>query len=116
MKTVIITIIAGIFLTSCTYNKQAPISTCNSSSVSFANDVNNIITSQCLSCHNNGFLSGGINLQGYTNVRNIAQTGLLVNVISHNAGVSPMPKNATKLDNCSIEKIKQWVSSGMPNN
>lgn len=116
MKNIFMFILLCLLVISCSYNKKVQPVNCNTTNVSFSADVYTTITSQCLGCHNNSFLSGGINLQGFNNVKNIAQTGLLVNVIEHNAGFSPMPKGSAKIDNCSIEKIKQWVTIGMPNN
>jgi hypothetical protein len=48
-------------------------------------------------------------------VQAVAQTGKLVNAVSHNGLATPMPQGG-KLPSCDIQKIKAWVDEGFKNN
>lgn len=89
---------------------------CDTSNVTFSNSVLPVINSNCTSCHSGSAPSGNLNLTNYDEIVAVAQNGSLLGAINHESGWSPMPKNGNKLDNCSINKIEYWVSSGYPNN
>lgn len=89
---------------------------CNTETVTFSGNVQPLIQGNCLPCHSASTLSGGINLEGYENIKNVAQSGKLVGVISHSPGFSPMPKGRAKLATCDIESIKKWIADGTPQN
>ena len=58
----------------------------------------------------------GINVDGYNQAVTLAGNGKLLGVIGHQSGYSPMPKNGTKVDNCTYSKLEAWVNNGMPQN
>jgi cytochrome c553 len=107
-------------IASCTYKKETVVATVTCAdaegTVSFSSKVSPIIQANCSSCHNNGFKSGGISLEGHTNIKGIAASGLLLGVISHSAGFSQMPKGGDKLSDCNIQTIKKWIEQGTLNN
>jgi hypothetical protein len=113
-------LIAGVilFFTSCTYSKKELLNVecILPQTVSYKNDVANILQLQCNSCHNNSFNLGGVSLEGYNNTKAVAASGKLFNVINHTPGFSKMPKGGNKLDKCSIELIKKWIDNGTLNN
>lgn len=88
---------------------------CNTNDVSFAADIEPVISSNCLSCHSGPNPNGGISLATHSEITSIAQTGLLMNVLTASGGASLMPP-AGALDNCSIDKIEKWINDGSPNN
>lgn len=105
----------------CTYHNEEEYfadsnDTCNTNNMSFQTDIQPILQTNCVSCHNNGFASGGINLEGYANVKPHAQSGLLSNVINHVNGVPAMPQNADKLSDCTISKVDAWIEQGIKDN
>jgi hypothetical protein len=117
MMKLISCILCMALIVSCTYKKEAIQPTCIiSSTVSFSTEVNTVITNNCLSCHNNGFTSGGISLQGYAKVQAQALNGKLFGSINHSGGFSKMPQGRPKLDDCTIATIKKWIDNGAPNN
>lgn len=79
--------------------------------------VKPILQSNCAlsGCHD-ASASGGVNLTGVAGAQAIATDGRLLGVIRHASGYMPMPKNAAKLDDCSILQISRWVAAGAPNN
>jgi hypothetical protein len=112
-------IIASI--TSCAKNHAEKLSgnggaVCDTSNISFAGSVTPILQVHCIGCHNSGFPSGGINLDGFENVQPVANNGRLLGAITHSSGFIPMPKDAPKLSSCEIEKIRIWIEKGTQNN
>lgn len=113
-------VILMIFLNSCYYDNveelypQNP--ECDTTNVTFSNDVYPVINSNCISCHNSTLSSGGVNLETYDDIVNAANNGSLMGVVKHESGWSPMPKNGNKLDDCTISKLEIWISNGKPNN
>jgi len=89
---------------------------CITTWVSYEIDILPIISANCFMCHKGNQALGGINLEGYENLKIQAKNGKLYGAIAHLNGFSPMPKNGNKLSDCDISKIKIWIGSGAPNN
>jgi cytochrome c553 len=91
---------------------------CDTTDVSYQNDVVPILQSNCYTCHGENTNSGsmGIILQGHANLAAKATSGTLVGVITHASGYPAMPKDAGKLPECDINKIRAWVNAGAPDN
>lgn len=109
-----------IFLHSCYYDNveelypQAP--ECDTTNVTYSNDVWPVIEVNCTSCHNNGSPSGNVSLSNYDEIVAAAQNGSLLGTIQHEDGWSPMPKGGGKLPECDIQHIETWVNAGTPDN
>jgi hypothetical protein len=111
-------------ITGCRYHNEEELygpsdAKCDTVNITLSNSINQILTLNCYSCHsssNAGPLGAGINLQTYSELRTIALSGRLAGAITHSSGFVPMPLNGTKLDDCSIEKIKAWIKNGALNN
>jgi uncharacterized membrane protein len=121
-KYLIISISAFVFLiSSCYYDKEEtlyPPKICNAKDSSFSISVRPILENRCYSCHSgasNGGISG-VNLEGYANVKIQVDNGLLLKSIKHLPGAEPMPRNSSKLSDCEIQKITNWIEAGSPNN
>jgi mono/diheme cytochrome c family protein len=107
----------------CTYKKEVevypPAATCDTTNVRYSVEVAGIISANCYSCHATAVANssgGGNRLEGYNNLKIYASSGVLLSVLNHEQGYSPMPKNASKLSDCDIAKIRTWIRNGMPNN
>lgn len=119
-----ITLVSVFYLVGCTYKKEAtayPIIsvTCDTSNVRYSIDVVNILSTNCYTCHATAVansLGGGNRLDSYTNLKPYANSGLLLNVITHVPGSDFMPKNGSKISDCDIAKIRTWIRNGMLNN
>ena len=128
MKTRIFLTVAGIiclllfFMISCTrQNEQALIDQsgvqpCDTTNMSYGNDINPILENNCVSCHNSTQSNDGVILTDYNDVLTVVNNGLLLNVIEHNAGYPEMPQGLPQLPACTINKIIAWVNRGAPNN
>lgn len=91
--------------------------TCDTSAVqTFSGAVFPIIELTCNGCHAGSAPQGDIDLSSWAKVNALATSGVLVGAISHESGFSAMPKNATKLSDCNIAKIRKWVDAGALNN
>jgi mono/diheme cytochrome c family protein len=107
-------------LISCRYEKvekviqQPNTSVCDTSNVTYKDDIRKILKDHCEGCHTASSPDGGYRLDSYAGVK--ASVGRLVGVVSHSSGFSPMPKGGNKLDACSIQKIEKWVQDGALDN
>lgn len=106
--------------TSCKYEKVEKVvqngnpSACDTSQVSYKDDIRKIVKDNCGGCHTSSSPDGGYRLDSYDGVK--ASVGRLVGSVSHSSGFSPMPKGGNKLDACSIQKIEKWVQEGAMDN
>jgi hypothetical protein len=92
--------------------------TCSTDSMSYVNNVVPIMQNYCFTCHGNGSTggSGGINLEGYANLKPYADNGKLVGNITHAPGYVPMPYGQPKMPDCEVNQIVAWVNQGTKNN
>lgn len=109
-----------IFIQSCYYDKEDELypktAACDTTDVTFTNNVFPVINSNCTSCHSGSAPSGNIRLENYNDISAAANNGRLLGVIRHESGWSPMPKGGGKLNDCDIAEIEAWVNDGTPNN
>jgi hypothetical protein len=90
---------------------------CDTANMKYSADILPIIQSNCYACHSNANQSiSGLSLQGYENLKPHADDGMLMGVITHASGYTPMPQGGAKLSDCNINKIRDWVLRGAPNN
>ena len=109
----------------CSYDNFAelhPNVECDTTAVSFANDIVPIMSGSCSSadigCHGPGNFNNAL-LDTYDGVKAEADNGKLVSVVNWDgvASSSRMPSgSSSKIDDCSISKIESWVAAGAPNN
>lgn len=108
-----------ISLDSCYYDKADVLMgdvTCDTTSFTYSNQIQPILSQYCISCHSVNNASGGVRLDDYPNVKEYADNGELLCVIKHESGCSPMPKDAPQLNPCDIRLFELWVDDGAPNN
>ena len=92
--------------------------TCDTVGMTYTNDIIPILNANCYGCHGTGNTagSGGILLEGYANLKPYADNGVLKGNITHAPGFVAMPYGLPKLDDCTINKILDWINQGSPNN
>lgn len=89
---------------------------CDTVSVTtYSKHVFPILNLYCNSCHSTKSANGSIILDTFEGVRNTAISGKLLGSLKHTIGYKPMPLN-TKLDDCYIHEIENWIQAGEPNN
>lgn len=91
-------------------------SNCDTTLFAFTANVVPILQKNCAGCHNAASASGGINLDGYTNVKIYATNGKLYGSIAHLPGFVAMPQNGSKLSDCNLRVIQKWIQAGALNN
>jgi cytochrome c peroxidase len=75
-----------------------------------------IIQSQCLSCHNGPNANGNLRLENFTQVRESAQNGSLIDSITRDTGdPMAMPLNG-RMPQATINVILQWQTDGFLEN
>ena len=87
---------------------------CDSTNISYAASIVPIVNTYCKGCHNATVLSGGIRLDLYSGIQQVAQNGQLTGAIT---GTLPlMPQSGGKLSICDIGILRNWVKEGAKNN
>ena len=117
----VLLIIAGI--TACYYDNEENLypalnNFCDTTGLTFTGKVLPVFRTNCYSCHSAADFAasgGNINLEDFNNLKQIALSGTLMGVLTHDPRFSPMPKGGNKLDTCSISKVKIWIDKGILN-
>lgn len=90
-------------------------SNCDINSISFASFVRPSLAA-CITCHRVGNAGGGVSLDTYFGVKEVAENGRLYGAIAWQGGFVNMPLGGSKLEDCKIKKIKSWIDAGAANN
>jgi hypothetical protein len=95
-----------------------PITTCDTTLVTYSVGVVGVMKANCYSCHGSGSTggSGGIDLSTYALLSKWAINGYLIGNVTHATGYVGMPYGQPKMDACSINTIVAWVHQGVKNN
>ncbi len=111
---------AAILASACTYNTEEdlyPTNDCNTLEMSLATDIIPILDNySCNSCHSSTSNAGGVDLEGYTNLKIWIDNERLLGSIKQDGSASPMPKAAAKMAQCDIDKVEAWITQGAKNN
>ncbi len=121
--TIFLICIASITLSACFYDKAAVVYptaalSCDTTNVTYSNQIVSILNAQCNYCHGAAAnsIGGGIYLNTYAALKPYVNNGSFLNSILQNGKASAMPRNGAKMDNCSILKIQSWINKGALNN
>lgn len=109
----------SFMFSSCTYRtgEDNPNPGCmNPATVSYSNDVLDVLTPTCLGCHDQAGNAGGIVFDTYAGLKVVVDNGTLEGAINHRSGFEAMPRNNPKLADCTLELIQSWIDAGAPNN
>lgn len=85
---------------------------CSTSTLTYKNDIQGIIESNCTKCHNTNN-KAGYNFLTLESVKKAANNGYLLGSIKHAKGYDEMPAYASKMSQDLIDKIECWITSGM---
>jgi hypothetical protein len=114
-------IAVALVYTGCYYDKAELVypqpAICDTVNMKYSADIVPILAANCYVCHGGTASgSGGRKFDSHALLVNYVNSGELVKAITHTGGVTPMPYNLPKLQECTINKIKAWVNRGAPNN
>jgi len=108
-----------VIFISCQYDNEEELygenEVCDTSNITYSQTVKLILSNNCYGCHSaskaNSF-GAGINLETYSELIDVVDNGRLIGSVEHLSGYDSMPLSGAKLDDCTIEKIKVWISDG----
>lgn len=105
----------ALFL-SCSNNSSDDLLDVNTATVTYNNQVKNIITANCLFCHTDPPVNfAPMRLTTYEDVKNAVLTRGLIDRISRAQGVSGMmPSGGTRLPQTLINQLITWQNEGFP--
>ncbi len=89
---------------------------CDPNNFAFSANIFPIIQTNCKGCHSGNQPAAGIRLEDYATVKIVADNGRLFGSVAQLSGYVPMPQNGSKLSDCNINQIKNWIDNGAPNN
>ncbi|MCF8374593.1 MAG: hypothetical protein K9H64_23445 [Bacteroidales bacterium] len=124
IRYIILIAFSALLINSCYYDTKEELypqlfSACDTAQYDYTNAIQPLISNNCFGCHSNSSASAygnNISLEGYSNVKSVAESGKLIGALKGLAGYSPMPKNSGSLDNCSIIVIEKWIANNYPEN
>lgn len=103
------------FIVACTSDTEEPIA-CDTSGLTYSNEIAAIFNSSCATtnaCHNTN-ASSTFSLANYADIAAQIPNNRISGAINHDSGFSAMPRGASKLNDCTISKIDQWLADGAP--
>jgi uncharacterized membrane protein len=86
------------------------------STFSFSGRIRPLMDKWCVSCHTSGNAGGGYDLSNYNGVALSVTNNRLLGCVKQASGFSAMPKNASRISDCDILAIENWINAGHPNN
>lgn len=92
-----------------------PQDTCQTANITYKNYVENLVSRECVACHNTTRSEAGLVLETYEEVQAIAADGKFMNAVKGANDFSIMPPApAPELDSCAIEKLQAWIDDQTP--
>ncbi len=89
--------------------------TCETDALTYNNAIADILNTSCAtsSCHDSNTTTT-FSMANYTDALAAVGDGKIVGAINHESGFTQMPKDGTKLDDCTIDKLTSWINDGAP--
>lgn len=115
MRSIILISIVSIFILSCRKDKVEEVAVTPEDcpeTISYTDDIQPILTTNCSTsgCHNESSSSAGYTFEEYSQVEEHAE--IILSVIRHESGFSPMPQGSPKLSDSTIQKMECWINQG----
>ena len=101
----------------CDSDPEDPMVNCETTGLTYNDDIAAIFNESCAlaGCHNEG--NAGFStyeMFNYATTKAAVDDGRIIGSINHESGFLEMPRSADKLDDCTIDKITQWIEDGAP--
>ena len=100
----------------CINEKQEVLPLCKADTdvkITYQNDVKEIISKNCNSCHSNKNHLGGVKLEDFNDVLFWAKSGELYDQIIPLGGNPPRMPRGSKMSDCDISTINKWINQGL---
>ncbi|MCF8230704.1 MAG: hypothetical protein K9J27_00840 [Bacteroidales bacterium] len=95
-------------------NNECMETSCDTTDVTYTDQVATLISNNCLGCHDEATANGGVVLENYDQVAVLANNGTLQGVMNDQQGYPQMPPE-NPLSNCNTTIIDKWIENGTPN-
>lgn len=89
---------------------------CDTSDVTFTQNIKPIVDLKCKGCHSGATPTGGINLETHAGVYAVAISGQMLGAVRHQQGYPSMPPSGGMIPQCEIDQIQIWINEGALNN
>ncbi len=111
-------LLVSVMVTSCYKDNEETLypGDCNTTAVSYSATVQPLLANNCVSCHSGASASGGVLLDNYASVVEVAGNGSLLGTVKHSSGYPSMPQGGAALSDCSVSQIEAWITQGTLNN
>jgi hypothetical protein len=120
MKYVVFLLVVSLGTSSCYFDNYEDlygnVNACDTSAVTFSQDIKMLIGQNCEGCHNGASASGGLNLAGHQNISNSALSGAIMDRVTRTAGDPLLMPPGQALSECDQSKLRTWINEGAPNN
>src|ERR1051326_6980034 len=120
MKKLSVIFIFAAVLAGCFYDKESELhpkvvsNVCDTTNVTYSNQIVTLVNSYCISCHYSGGVSG-YDYSSWNDLHTNALNGQLMGSVQYQPHHPPMPPSF-QLDACHIRQLQMWVNAGAPNN
>jgi hypothetical protein len=88
---------------------------CDTSTYTYTTIIKPIMTNWCVGCHSPTSAGGGFDLSNYSGVVALVANNKLIGSIKQLSGYSAMPQGS-KLSDCDVKLVENWINAGYPNN
>lgn len=107
--------LAVLFVTSCD-PEEPMVDLCDDQGMTYTDDIKEIFDMTCATsgCHDSNATMTIGSLSNYDNAVAFVAFGRILGSINQEDGFSAMPKVGSKLSDCNIDKITNWVNNGTP--
>ena len=120
LKLLIFSGLLGLCTSSCYYDNYddlyGNLNACDTSAVTFSQDIKMIIGQNCEGCHNGASANAGLNLAGHQNISTAALSGAIMDRVTRSAGDPLLMPPGQALSDCDQSKLRTWINEGAPNN
>jgi len=120
IKTLLIACALLPLASSCYYDNvedlYGNVNACDTSAVTFSQDIAAIISTNCVSCHSDNNPTAGLSLEGHANVSSSALGGGLMNRIQRPSGDPLLMPPSGPISDCDQSKLREWINQGALDN
>lgn len=89
---------------------------CDTTDVSYAQNIAPLLNQNCVICHSGANPQAGLNLSNLTELQGAVTYKNLMQRVRHETGYIVMPPSGVKISDCSIRQLELWIQDGMPDN
>ena len=89
---------------------------CDTTDVSYAQNIVPLLNQNCVICHSGTNPQAGLSLTNLAEVQGAVTYKNLIQRVRHETGYPVMPPSGVKISDCNIRQLELWIQDGMPDN